>query len=131
MFRSCRISGSVDFIFGGGDALFEDCTIESVEPGFVAAPSGKKDWTGLVFLRSSFVSGGAPDGSVYLMRPWRPEGKAYFIDCSFGSHIRKEGKCAWEGEARDDSMFRVLSSSDEEAVPVLSFFRSVAVDAIL
>ena len=131
VFRSCRISGSVDFIFGGGDALFEDCTIESVEPGFVAAPSGKKDWTGLVFLRSSFVSGGAPDGSVYLMRPWRPEGKAYFIDCSFGSHIRKEGKCAWEGEARDDSVFRVLSSSDEEAVPVLSFFRSVAVDAIL
>ena len=122
--RNCYIAGSVDFIFGGGDALFDGCTVESVEPGFVTAPSGHKDWTGFVFLDSEFVSRGLDDESVFLMRPWRPEGKAYFIGCSFSGHIDKRGKCGWEGEDRDESVFAILPSGSKEAEELLSFFRS-------
>ncbi len=116
VFSSCEIAGSIDFIFGGGDALFEDCIIRSTEPGYVAAPSGRKDGTGFVFLRSAFVSDGLPDESVFLMRPWRPEGKASFLDCSFSGHIDRRYRSSWNGEA-DESTF-VLSSCTRAGQPV-------------
>ena len=122
--RDSFISGSVDFIYGGGDALFEDCHIESVESGFVAAPSGKKDWVGFVFLRSSFTSRSLPESSVFLMRPWRPEGKSRFISCSFGPHIDKRGRCEWIGADRDESTFAVIEAGSEDAESILAFFRS-------
>ena len=41
-FLNCRIAGSVDFVFGGGSALFENCELRSVHDGrhmgFVAPP---------------------------------------------------------------------------------------------
>ena len=123
VFRRCHIRGSVDFIFGGGDALFEECTIESNGEGFVAAPSGKRDWTGFVFSRSLFVSSSLPDGSVFLMRPWRPEGKCFIIDCAVGSHVDPRLRTGW-GDEDDDAVFKVLCSTDEEARELLLFFRS-------
>ena len=108
VFSRCTISGSVDFIFGGGDALFDECTIISRASGYVTAPSGEKDWTGFVFRSSLFASSGAEDGSVYLMRPWRPEGKASFAGCSFSPHISKELRTRWNGEP-DDATFALSS----------------------
>lgn len=102
IFRNCYIEGTVDFIFGGGDALFENSEIRSIGKGYVTAPSGKKNWTGLVFARCSFTSSCAEEGSVYLMRPWRKEGKSTFISCSFGSHIKGSGFTPWPG--REDEM---------------------------
>lgn len=110
-FRGSRIEGTVDFIFGSEDALFEDCDIVSRGPGFVAAPSGKKDWPGLAFSRCRFTS--LPDiaGEVYLMRPWRKEGKALFFRCDFGRHIAPEGLIAWPGREAElpESSFFVCS----------------------
>lgn len=96
-FRGCTIEGGVDFIFGSGDALFIDCDIISCEPGYVAAPSGKKDWFGFAFVSCRFSASGAGSGSVHLMRPWRDEGKAAFISCTFGEHVAPSGFIAWSG----------------------------------
>ena len=97
LFRHCTIEGGVDFIFGSGDALFQDCSIISNEPGFVTAPSGKKDWYGFVFDSCRFSSRALGKASVYLMRPWREEGKAAFISCSFSDHIAPSPFIAWPG----------------------------------
>ena len=107
--RHSLIEGSVDFIFGGGDALIEDSEIRSSGKGFVAAPSGKKDWNGLVFSRCRFTSSSAEEESVYLMRPWRKEGKAVFISSSFSSHIHPDGFTAWQGleNEKDDCKFLI------------------------
>ena len=94
-FRGCTIEGGVDFIFGSGDALFEDCDIISRGPGYVTAPSGKKDWIGFVFHNCRFSSSLDIQECVYLMRPWRKEGKALFSSCTFGRHIAPEGLVAW------------------------------------
>lgn len=102
IFHNCYIEGTVDFIFGGGDALFEDCEIRSLDKGYVTAPSGKKEWAGLVFYNSSFEASGIADGSVFLMRPWRKEGKSLFINSKFGRHIAPSGLSAWNG--RDDEI---------------------------
>ena len=116
VFSSCEIAGSIDFIFGGGDALFEDCLIRSTAPGYVAAPSGRHDGLGFVFLRCSFVSDRLADESVFLMRPWRPEGKAAFLDCSFAGHIDRRLRASWNGEP-DESTF-VLSGCTRSGHPV-------------
>lgn len=97
VYRSCYITGDVDFIFGGADALFEDCVIHSIDTqrtGYVAAPSGHAQDIGFVFHRCRFI-GEAPLGSVYLARPWRPEGRTTLLDCELGGHIAPAGFSAW------------------------------------
>lgn len=103
----CRIEGSVDFIFGCGDALLEDCRIVSVFDGrdhaYVAAPAHALSQTeGFVFRRCAFTRGeGVADKSVFLARPWRDYGLARFEDCRYGAHIRPEGFDPWRDSGRD------------------------------
>lgn len=98
-----EIRGSVDFIFGGGDAVFNDVLITSIDEGYVAAPSGNKDWDGFVFNNCIFSSDKKLSDCVYLMRPWRDEGKSKFIGCSFGPHINKKMFSPWPG--REDKAY--------------------------
>lgn len=94
-FDECTIKGNVDFIFGRSNTIFENCTIVSLGPGYVTAPSTMADQQeGLVF-NSCFLTRteDVPDESVYLARPWHPSGKpgvcsaARFVACSFDEHI--------------------------------------------
>ncbi len=113
------ITGDVDFIFGGSDALFSSCTCISLdrgEPinGYVAAPCGKKEGRGLVFSQCAFLSEGCAAESVFLMRPWREEGKATFLSCTYGDHIHRQGFSHWTGKEKDCSLtfseFKVQAS---------------------
>ena len=128
--RGGSIYGGVDFIFGGADALFENVRIISNEAGYVCAPSGHADDTGFIF--SSFEHEDLEDESVYLMRPWRAEGKATFIDCTFSSHINRKGFSPWNGREDEASLasFNVNSAifgekhmvSDDEAALLPELF---------
>ena len=55
---------------------------------------GQSRWTGLCVLELRFRLR-LPPGSVYLGRPWRPEGKTAVLDCRLGAHIAPEGFIAW------------------------------------
>ena len=97
-YHACEIAGDIDFIFGGADALFEHCTLRTVDNSlahsWVTAPSGAADGLGFVFWDCDFVSD-CPAGSVYLGRPWRPTGKTAVLDCRLGAHIAPEGFAGW------------------------------------
>ena len=91
LFRRCRISGSVDFIFGGGRAVFEDCDIvsrhrpgEAVE-GFITAPNTDINQpVGFVFNRCRLQKEhGVKPESVALGRPWRQT--THFADGFYGN----------------------------------------------
>ena len=104
-FTHCRIEGTVDFIFGCGDAVFEDCDIVSLRDarnvGYVAAPAHASEQTeGFVFRRCRFT---AEDGvtGIYLARPWRDYGLARFENCAMGAHIASEGFDKWNDTERD------------------------------
>ena len=75
-YHDCEIAGDIDFIFGGADALFEQCVLRTVDNGlthsWVTAPSGSAEGLGFVFWDCDFVSDSCPQGTVYLGRPWRP-----------------------------------------------------------
>lgn len=107
IFRDCLIEGTVDFIFGCGQALFENCEIRSLNDarnvGYVAAPShGLRQREGICFRRCRFTrEEGVADGSIYLARPWRDYGIAEFHDCSYEAHIAAEGFDKWSGTDRD------------------------------
>lgn len=107
IYRNCFIAGTVDFIFGCADALFENCEIKSLYEvrghGYAAAPAhALEQTTGFVFNKCRFTRDErTPDGSVFLARPWRDYGKASFIDCTYDTHIAAEGFDKWNDTDRD------------------------------
>lgn len=107
IFKNCFIAGTVDFIFGCGDALFESCEIKSLYDvrghGYVAAPAhALSQEVGFVFDSCRFTHAeGVAEGSVFLARPWRDHGKASFIDCEYSAHIAKSGFDKWNDTNRD------------------------------
>lgn len=106
-FTRCRIEGSVDFIFGCGEALLEDCEIRSVsdgrEVGYVAAPAHALEQTeGFRFRHCTFTAEDTvAQGSIFLARPWRDHGLCFFEDCRCGRHIAAAGFDAWLDSGRE------------------------------
>lgn len=107
-FQGCLIEGTVDFIFGCGQAVFDHCEIRSLVDqrghGYLAAPAHALEQTeGFLFqnCRLTAQPGVAPD-SIYLARPWRDYGLCEFLDCAIeGGHIAPEGFNKWNGTDRD------------------------------
>lgn len=96
-FKNCIIEGSVDFVFGGATAFFENCDFVSNDAGYVFAPCTPEETNeGFVVRNCRFLrKNGVPDGSVYLARPWRNFAKVTIENCFLDSHIHPEGFSDW------------------------------------
>ncbi|MDH6252525.1 pectinesterase [Chryseobacterium sp. H1D6B] len=105
-FKNCYIEGTTDYIFGAGTAVFEDCTIYSIEgASYVTAASTPQDnLFGFVFINCK-LTGYGPDHSVYLGRPWRPFAKTVLIDCEIDSSIKSEGWHNWSKPDAEKTTF--------------------------
>ncbi len=123
--RRCRVRGSVDFIFGAGECVLDDCEIVSrfrpgkERQGYLTAPSTPATQSVGLLLRRCNLSREAevPAASVALGRPWRPtrtfadgrygdpavRGSAAFIDCWMDAHIDAQGWDPMNYTARDGS----------------------------
>lgn len=100
-----RISGHVDFIFGAGQVVFDQCVLVSRDrvgknpTGYVTAPSTRIGFPfGFLFVDSRFEKEpGVPAGSVRLGRPWHPgndstaSGSALFVRSAMDDHIGADG----------------------------------------
>ncbi len=106
-YTECLIEGSVDYIFGCAEALFERCEIRNVfdvrQLGYVAAPAHEKTQErGFLFRDCSFTAEPTVNNaSIHLARPWRDFGLAAFENCTYGPHIRPEGFDKWNDTDRD------------------------------
>lgn len=106
-FQNCTIEGTVDFIFGCGEAVFDHCVICSLTDarniGYIAAPSHEqRQSTGFLFRSCQITcQNGVAAESIYLARPWRDYGIAHFENCTYGPHIKSEGFHKWSGTNRD------------------------------
>ena len=127
-YAHCLIEGSVDFIFGCADALFDQCEIRSVydgrSVGYVAAPAhALAQSKGLHFRSCRFTC--EPQvipHSIYLARPWRDYGIAAFENCQYGPHIAPEGFDKWNDTNRDQTArFYESPSVDGRVAWVRSF----------
>ncbi len=103
-FRDCEIWGSVDFIYSGGTAVFDRCNIVQIRTngGPLTAPSTPKEVAyGLVFVECQLTKGpGVATNSTMLMRPWRDDGHAAFINCRMADHITRKGWGEWDGREK-------------------------------
>ena len=108
-FTGCRIEGTVDFIFGCGDTLFENCEIRSVNDarniGYTAAPAHTlEQHEGFIFRNCDFTcEEGVEEGSIYLARPWRDHGLCVFENCTYGPHISLLGFDKWNDTDRNQT----------------------------
>jgi pectin methylesterase-like acyl-CoA thioesterase len=87
--RTSYIAGDVDFIFGGGIAVFDRSEIHTESRGgsVTAASTPAERAYGFLFVQSRFTST-APAGSTTLGRPWRAAGQVVVRDSVLGAHIR-------------------------------------------
>lgn len=104
-YKNCYIEGTVDFIFGISTAVFDSCEIFCKSPGYVtAASTDEQAEVGYVF-RNCRITGSAPEGSVFLGRPWRPFARVVFVKCDLGSVIRPEGWDNWRNPENEKTAY--------------------------
>jgi pectinesterase len=116
-FHQCHITGHIDFIFGAGQAVFDDCDIVSrdsgsaVDNGYITAASTLISQSYGFLFSNCRLKKGSPelaDHTVALGRPWHPTtlwpdgtraanpqavGCVVFKQCWMDSHISAAG---WE-----------------------------------
>ncbi|KAH9326076.1 hypothetical protein KI387_006254, partial [Taxus chinensis] len=112
-FKECFIQGSIDFIFGNGRSLYEDCHLNSIAN---PVPSGATTITGAITAHGrqsaeentgfSFVScsiGGT--GRIWLGRAWGPYSLVLFSNTYMSDIIAPEGWNDWNDPKRDQYDF--------------------------
>lgn len=124
-YKSCRIAGTVDFIFGNAAVVFDNCSIlirprqsspERGETNTVTA-QGRTDpaqSTGFVFQNCT-VNG--TDEYVflyrenpgkhrnYLGRPWKKYSRTVFLNCRLEEIVEARGWLAWDGDFALSTLF--------------------------
>ncbi len=115
--KNCYIEGDVDFLYGRGTAVFDGCTIHSLDRGsdtnngYIVAPSTKNSNPyGFLIVDSTLTSDAAP-GTVSLGRPWfassdpNAHPMAVIRDSNLGSHIAEQGWSDMSGHAWTEGRF--------------------------
>ncbi|KAG0550797.1 hypothetical protein BDA96_01G368400 [Sorghum bicolor] len=116
-YRSCVISGTVDFIMGDAAAVFQRCLLvvrqpRQGQPAVVTAQSRRdhQQTTGFVIHRCQIVadeelagsnknkSGSSALVTTYLGRPWKEYARTVVMESIIGGFVHGQGYMPWEGK---------------------------------
>jgi pectinesterase len=91
-FSRCVIRGSVDFIFGFGRSLYEDCHVESVvkEVAVLTAQQRTRSIEGAIDSGFSFKNcsvRGVKGGQIYLGRAWGDSSRVVYAFTEMGEEV--------------------------------------------
>ncbi|XP_031102028.1 probable pectinesterase 8 isoform X1 [Ipomoea triloba] len=112
-FKDCYIQGSIDFIFGNGKSLYENCQLISianpVPPGVKSingavtahGRNSKEEDSGFAFANCSL--GGS--GRIWLGRAWRPFSTVIFSNTYITDIVAPEGWNDFNDPTRDQTVF--------------------------
>lgn len=109
LYEHCYIEGTIDFIFGGATAYFDQCHIHSLrhydnQSTYITAASTPQGQPyGYVFHRC-FVTGDDDIAPVYLGRPWREYAQTVWVECSLGDHIHPAGWDNWDNPDNEQTV---------------------------
>lgn len=107
-FDHCRILGTVDFIFGGGQANFINCQLvalarhEDGEVDYLTAASSARGSQGFLFKRCAVQSIG--NQPYFLGRPWREYAVTTFEQCLFDANLVGAGWHDWDKETNHQTV---------------------------
>ncbi|KAF7029152.1 hypothetical protein CFC21_040965 [Triticum aestivum] len=107
-YRDCRVSGTVDFVFGNGIAVIQRTILATLplapgQTGSVTA-QGRKDPnqnTGFS-IHNCVVEAKYP---TYLGRPWKPFSRVVVMESYLGTGVRARGWLEWAGDAGLNTLF--------------------------
>ncbi|WCJ26909.1 Plant invertase/pectin methylesterase inhibitor superfamily [Euphorbia peplus] len=99
-YRECEIYGTIDYIFGNGAAVFQNCKIYTRVPlplqKVTITAQGRKDphqSTGFSF-QDSYILATQP---TYLGRPWKQYSRTVFINTYMSGLVQPRGWLEWFG----------------------------------
>jgi len=124
-YRNCYVEGDVDFIFGRGTAVFDNCEIRSLNRGstsnngyLTAASTTNTNPYGYLFTRCRLTAaGGTAAQSVHLGRPWHPGGdvnaiaQVLYRETEMGAHIKRTPWTDMSGFSWRDARFSEYRST--------------------
>ncbi|KAM0855108.1 hypothetical protein ACQ4PT_049987 [Festuca glaucescens] len=109
-YRSCIISGTVDFVFGDAAAVFQRCVMLVRDPlpgkpGVVTA-HGRRDrqqTTGFILHRTRIVADDSLASKsstvkTFLGRPWKEYSRVIVIESVIDGFVHQQGYMPWEGK---------------------------------
>lgn len=109
-YRSCYITGTIDFIFGDAAAVFQNCLIYVRKPmenqQTIVTAQGrldKRETTGIVIQNCKILADEkleAEKGKFksYLGRPWKEYSRTVVMESEIGDFIQAEGWMEWSGD---------------------------------
>ncbi|GAB4849813.1 Putative pectinesterase/pectinesterase inhibitor 22 [Ancistrocladus abbreviatus] len=100
-YRECSIYGTIDFLFGNGAAILQNCNIYTRIPlplqKVTIAAQGRKSphqSTGFV-IQDSFVYASQP---TYLGRPWKQYSRVVYMNTYMSGMVQPRGWLEWFGD---------------------------------
>ncbi|CAL9045671.1 unnamed protein product [Musa banksii] len=137
-FKNCFIRGTVDFIFGNGRSIYQNCEIESVADNVAyitaQARSNPSDKSGFSFIHCNITG----TGNAFLSRAWREMSRVVFSYTHMGRLIDPRGwdnkgvagrnrtvyfgeyKCLGPGAVTDGRVKYARLLNDKQARPFLT-----------
>ncbi|KAG9459450.1 hypothetical protein H6P81_003958 [Aristolochia fimbriata] len=99
-YRECNVYGTIDFIFGNGAAVLQNCKIFTRDPlpyqKTTITAQGRKDpnqGTGFS-IQNSYVYASHP---TYLGRPWKQYSRTVFMQTYLNEQVMPQGWLEWYG----------------------------------
>lgn len=104
-FKDCYIEGSIDFIFGNGLSLYEECHLHAISSTYGALTAQKRDSlleaTGFSFVKCKVTGSGA----FYLGRAWGSFSRVVFAYTYMDKIIAPKGWYNWGDRTRELTVF--------------------------
>jgi len=109
-YRSCYITGTVDFIFGDAAAIFQNCMIYVRKPmdnqqNIITAQGrvDKRETTGIVLQNCRILADDKLNSEKakiksYLGRPWKEYSRTIIMETEIGDLIQPAGWLEWSGD---------------------------------
>ncbi|KAK6147538.1 hypothetical protein DH2020_018450 [Rehmannia glutinosa] len=109
-YRSCYITGTIDFIFGDAAAVFQNCMMYVRKPmesqkNIVTAQGriDKRQTTGIVIQNCHILADDKLEPEKrnfksYLGRPWKEYSRTVIMETQIGDLIEPEGWLEWNGD---------------------------------
>ncbi|XP_073364143.1 probable pectinesterase 66 [Aegilops tauschii subsp. strangulata] len=97
-FRRCLVEGGVDFIFGYGQSIYEDCTLMSnmpawsQHPGWVTAHGRAGGRNAALVFKGGMITG---SGRQYLGRAWNEQATVVFYQVNMAGIVVPQGWDKW------------------------------------